>query len=59
MARFEQPALVNGSVGLILAPRGRLLRALSFTIEDGKIVEVEVIGEADRLNQLEVGVVEN
>src|SRR5438105_7750504 len=29
--RFVQPALVNGSVGLILAPRGTLARALTFT----------------------------
>jgi RNA polymerase sigma factor (sigma-70 family) len=29
--RFVQPALINGSVGLILAPRGRLSRALIFT----------------------------
>lgn len=58
MARFVQPALVNGSVGLILAPRGRLIRALDFRIENGKIVEVEVIGEADRLSQLELGVAE-
>jgi hypothetical protein len=29
-AQFVRPALVNGAVGVVLAPRGRLLRALSF-----------------------------
>ena len=58
MARFVQPALLNGAVGLIFAPRGRLLRALDFRIENGKIVEVDVIGETDRLNQLELGIIE-
>jgi RNA polymerase sigma-70 factor (ECF subfamily) len=31
-ARAAQPALVNGAVGLIVAPRGRLLMVLHFTI---------------------------
>jgi RNA polymerase sigma-70 factor, ECF subfamily len=58
MARFVEPALLNGSVGLVFAPRGRLLRALTFRIEDGKIVEVEVIAKPERLNQLELSLVE-
>ena len=57
MARAVQPALVNGAVGLIVAPGGRLARALSFTIEGGKITRVEVIGDPNRLNQLELGLV--
>lgn len=58
MARFLEPALVNGSVGLVFAPRGRLLRALSFRIEGGKIVEADVIAKPERLNQLNLGVAE-
>jgi RNA polymerase sigma factor (sigma-70 family) len=57
LARFVQPALVNGSVGLVLAPRGRLLRALTFTIQEGKIVAVDVIADEARLAQLNLGVV--
>jgi RNA polymerase sigma factor (sigma-70 family) len=55
-ARFAQPALVNGAVGLVVAPRGRLFRALSFTITDGKIVQVDVIGDPARLRQLDLAV---
>jgi RNA polymerase sigma-70 factor (ECF subfamily) len=58
MARFVEPALVDGSVGLVFAPRGRLLRALAFRIEEGKIVEVEVIAKPERLTQLDLGLVE-
>ena len=58
MARFLEPALVNGSVGLIFAPRGRLLRALSFRIDGGKIVEAEIIAKPERLDQLQLSVVE-
>ncbi len=37
LARFVQPALVDGAVGLVLAPGGRLSRALRFTLAGGKI----------------------
>jgi hypothetical protein len=33
---FVQPALINGPVGLILAPRGKLSRALTFTFTNAK-----------------------
>jgi len=59
LARFVQPALVNGSVGLVLAPRGRLLRALTFTIDGGRIVEVDVIADPKRLSQLDLAVVKD
>jgi RNA polymerase sigma-70 factor, ECF subfamily len=54
--RFAQPALVDGAVGVILAPRGRLLRALRFKIENGKIVEAEVIVNPEHLRQLDLAV---
>ncbi len=59
LARFVQPALVNGSVGLVVAPRGRLLRVSSFTIDGGKIVEVDVIADSARLGQLNLSVVKD
>jgi RNA polymerase sigma-70 factor (ECF subfamily) len=52
MARAVQPALVNGAVGLVMAPRGRLSRALTFTIANGRIKEINVIGDAARLSAL-------
>ena len=55
-ARFAQPALVDGSVGMVVAPRGRLFRVLRFTLKNGKILEVEVVGDANRLRQLDLAV---
>jgi len=49
-----QPALVNGEVGLVLAPRGHLGRAIRFTTQDRKIVQVDVIADPARLRGLEV-----
>jgi len=55
---FGQPALmlVDGAVGLVHAPRGKLSRALTFTIKDGKIIEIEVITKQSRLKQLSLAI---
>jgi RNA polymerase sigma-70 factor (ECF subfamily) len=58
MARGVQPALVNGAIGLVMAPRGRLSRALTFTIASGKITEIDVIGDPVRLGELDVAIVD-
>jgi RNA polymerase sigma factor (sigma-70 family) len=57
VAQFErvtQLALVDGSVGIILAPGGRLERVLRFTVADGKIREVDIIVNPERLRGLEI-----
>jgi len=55
-ARFAQPALVNGTVGIVVAPRGQLLLALRLTIKDDKIAEIDVIADPARLHQLDLAV---
>lgn len=57
-ARFVQPALVNGSVGLVMAPGGKLARAVSFTVANGKITQVEIITDRDRLKQLDLSLLD-
>jgi RNA polymerase sigma-70 factor (ECF subfamily) len=57
-ARFAQPALINGALGVIVAPRGKLMRALRFTMHAGKVVSIEVIGEPARLQELDVAVLQ-
>src|SRR6266481_8397202 len=54
--RFVQPALINGSVGLILAAGGKLSRALTFTFTNAKVMQVEVIGDPARLRELDIAV---
>jgi RNA polymerase sigma factor (sigma-70 family) len=53
-ARAAQPVLVNGAVGVIVAPRGRLLMVLDFTIADGKIVAIDAIADPERLRPLDL-----
>jgi RNA polymerase sigma-70 factor (ECF subfamily) len=54
--RFVQPALINGSVGLILAPGSKLSRVLTFTFTNAKVTRVEVIGDPARLRELDIAV---
>jgi RNA polymerase sigma-70 factor (ECF subfamily) len=58
LARLTQPALVDGAIGVVVAPQGRLVRALRFTIAAGKITEIEVIGNPARLGELDVSSVD-
>jgi RNA polymerase sigma-70 factor (ECF subfamily) len=57
-AASMQTALVDGAVGLVLAPGGRLSRALRFTIAGGQIVAVDVVADPARLRQLTLAVLE-
>jgi len=58
-APFVQPALINGSVGLVFAPGGKLSRALSFTFANGRIVQAEIITDRARLQQLDLSVLDD
>jgi RNA polymerase sigma factor (sigma-70 family) len=55
-ARAAQAALVNGSIGVIVAPRGRLLRVIRFTIKDRKIIEMEAVADPERLRRLDLAI---
>lgn len=56
IVRFAQPALVDGSVGIVVAPHGKLSRVLRFTIANGKIVQADIIAEPARLRELDLAV---
>lgn len=58
-APFSVAALVDGRVGVVVAPGGRLLVAMVVTIVDDRITELEVIGDParlDRLDRLDLGI---
>jgi RNA polymerase sigma-70 factor (ECF subfamily) len=57
-ARHAEPALVNGGVGAVVAPGGRLVAALTFTIADGRITSYEVIADPGRLAGLDVALLD-
>ena len=51
-ARAARPALVNGAVGVVIAPRGRLLMVLQFTIAGDRITAIDAIADRERLGSL-------
>ncbi len=52
-----QPALVDGSPGLVFAPGGRLARALRFRFAaDGRIASFELVTDPARLEAIEIAV---
>ena len=52
------PALIDGSVGLVMAPKGRLFRVLRFTFEGGRIASAEVISDRAQLDALDIAAIE-
>ncbi|WP_437938894.1 sigma-70 family RNA polymerase sigma factor [Sorangium sp. So ce341] len=57
-ARFARPALVNGAVGVVVAPRGRLQLVLAVAVEGDRIAAIDAIGDPARLRQLRLAVVD-
>ncbi|MEV5506215.1 sigma-70 family RNA polymerase sigma factor [Streptomyces orinoci] len=55
-ARFAEPALVDGAVGAVVAPYGRLALALTFTFEGERITGYRVIADPARLRALDLAV---
>ncbi|MGW5363839.1 sigma-70 family RNA polymerase sigma factor [Actinopolymorpha pittospori] len=58
-ARLSEPALVNGGVGLVMARDGRLFLVLNFTVTEGRITEIDVIADPERLRQLDLAVLDH
>jgi RNA polymerase sigma factor (sigma-70 family) len=58
VAQFSRPALVNGTAGLVTAPRPDLVSVMGFTITDGKIVEIDILADPARLARLDLVVLD-
>jgi RNA polymerase sigma factor (sigma-70 family) len=56
LARFAQPVLMNGAIGVVVAPFGRLRYVAQFTITGGKIAQIHVMADPAVLRQLHLSV---
>jgi len=54
LAQHMAPALIDGVVGLVMAPKGRLQRVLRFTFVDGRITVAEAVIDRARLGALDI-----
>ncbi|MER6078313.1 RNA polymerase sigma factor SigJ [Streptomyces sp. NPDC001833] len=46
-------ALVNGTVGMVTAPEGRPLSVMAVTVADGRITEMYILADPERLDRLD------
>jgi RNA polymerase sigma factor (sigma-70 family) len=58
-AQGARPALVDGAVGAVVARGTRLFLALSLTIRNGKIVEIDVVADPAHLRQVRLSVLDD
>jgi len=55
----NQVVLVNGNIGVVSRlPDGRLLSVIGFTIAGGKVVEMDILADPDRLGRLDLSAIE-
>jgi RNA polymerase sigma factor (sigma-70 family) len=57
LAPWAHPALVNGTPGFVVAPQGQPFSVVAFTITGGKIVEIDVFADPERIRQLDLDAV--
>ncbi len=53
-ARQARPALVNGAAGIVTAPDGRLLSVMGMTVTGGRIAQIHVLADPERLRRLDL-----
>jgi RNA polymerase sigma factor (sigma-70 family) len=59
MSPFLRPALVNGAAGAVVAPHGRPFSVMGFTVRDGRIVEIDILADPERLRRLDLAILDD
>jgi RNA polymerase sigma-70 factor, ECF subfamily len=57
-AQTAQSALINGVVGAVVAPRGRLLMVVNVTIANGRIVEINAVADPAQLRDVDLAILD-
>jgi RNA polymerase sigma factor (sigma-70 family) len=57
-SRFAEPALVDGAVGIVVAPKGKLALVLRFNVAGDKITEIDIDADPARLSRLSLAVLD-
>jgi len=59
IASSNQLVLVNGDIGVVTRlPDGRLFSVIGFTIAGGKVVEMDILADPDRLSRLDLSAID-
>ena len=54
-----RPALVNGAIGAVATRDRELFSVGGITVRDGKIVEMDILADPERLSQLDLTILDN
>jgi RNA polymerase sigma factor (sigma-70 family) len=54
LAPFVRPTLVNGAAGVVVAPGGRPVSVMGFTVRRGRIVAIDILADPERLRRLDL-----
>ena len=54
LGRFARPVLVNGGPGFLVARDGEPIAVMAVTVRNGKIAEMDVLADPDRLARLDL-----
>jgi predicted RNA polymerase sigma factor len=52
------PVLVNGAAGLVAMLEGKLFAVMAFTVRGGKIAQIDILRDPERLSQLDLTVLD-
>ncbi|MFG2174341.1 sigma-70 family RNA polymerase sigma factor [Streptomyces niveus] len=58
-AEVSRPALVNGAAGVVATAEGRPLSVMAFTITNGRIASIAILNDPERLDRLDLTVLDN
>lgn len=57
-SRLVRPALINGALGVVVTVTGQPVSVMSFTITGGKIAAIDALLDPERLNHLDLAVLD-
>jgi RNA polymerase sigma factor (sigma-70 family) len=58
LSPFVRPALVNGAAGVVVAPHGRPVSVMAFTVRGGRIVAIDALADPERLRRIDLAVLD-
>jgi RNA polymerase sigma factor (sigma-70 family) len=58
-ARSTQGALIDGTVGLVWTTGGRPRGVFPFTVADGRVVEIDIVMDPDRIREFDIRLIED
>ncbi|MFE7776632.1 RNA polymerase sigma factor SigJ [Streptomyces sp. NPDC057445] len=51
---YARSVLINGTVGSITLPEGKAVAIMAFTFSNGKVVQLDILADPERLRQIDV-----